>query len=90
METKNTRFENEFALTAKEEAQVDVIMNELLNDSYLRWANKKINGHFSKCEMWAYNEDSIEIELTFGSQDDVSTNVRTENYTIDRLTMELR
>lgn len=81
--------EEEFALTDQEESKVKEIMDELENDSYIRFLRRKMNGGFSSCEMFGLDERFIDIELKFGTQDDTGSDVHTEQYKIDRDTMEL-
>ena len=62
-------------------------LDDLEWDAYQYY--KTISGSFSNIEVYDYDDESISVELTFGIQNDTQDTVHTEDYTIDRETMEV-
>ena len=79
---------NTNVLTHHDIIKLNIIMNELLSDPFVRIQNK-FSGGFSCCEMFDYDDDFIDIELIFGVQSDCADNVYKEQYKIDRKLMEI-
>lgn len=75
-------------LTSVELKEISAIMDELLSDPVVR-IKHKFSGGFSDCILFDYDDEYIDIELKFGVQDDTGSNVTTEQYKIDRETMQL-
>jgi hypothetical protein len=63
------------------------VLGELEWDAYRPYKN--LSGGFAKAEMYAFDEDDISVELTFGVQSDCQSTVHTENLEINRKTMEV-
>ena len=68
-------------LTKKELEKITTIMNQLEAEAYEPFKNDG----FSEATMFDYDNDYIDIELTFGNQSDVYIN----QFIINRDTMEL-
>ena len=49
----------------------------------------KISGGFANVEYHNYDKDYFDIELTWGVQSDCENTIHTENYKINRKTMEI-
>jgi hypothetical protein len=58
---------------------------EILRNTGLR----KINGAFALVEMFGFDDDFIDIQLKFGTQDESGSYVTTENRKMNRKTMQI-
>jgi len=50
---------------------------------------KNISGGFANADIFDYDEDYFDIELKWGIQNDCENNVHTEQYKMDRETLEI-
>ena len=75
------------SLTAQELKKVIPILESLEGDALRPF--KHFSGGFATAEMFGYDEDLIDIEITSGVQSDCESKVYTEQLAIDRKTMKL-
>jgi hypothetical protein len=59
-----------------------VIMDRLEHDALEPYSH--VSGCFAEAVMYNYDDDIVDIELTFGVQSDCTNTVHSENITIDR------
>lgn len=76
-------------LTEKELSTLTKVLDKLEYETLLDTGYIKINGGFATTELIDYDDEFIDIVLKFGSQDDVSSHVTTEQYKIDRKSFEI-
>jgi len=50
---------------------------------------RNISGGFAHAEIYDYDDEFFDIELKWGIQSDVEDEVNTENYKMDRFTLEI-
>jgi len=74
-------------LTTKELKKLVPIMDGLESDALTPF--KHFSGGFATVEMYDYDERFIDIEVSYGVQNDVESRVYTEQLSVDRKTMQL-
>ena len=74
-------------ITSREIKQISKILFDLEKEAISVY--RKINGGFAVASLFNYDNNIIDIELKFGSQDDSGSYVHTEQYKIDRKSMKL-
>jgi len=75
-------------LSKKELKTLAKRLEELEYQLLCSYGLKNINGGFVKIEMFDYDDDVIDVEITVGSEDDTGSNVSSENDQLDRKTLE--
>lgn len=64
-------------------------LDKLEWDTLLDTGLHRINGGFAKTNLIDYDDEFIDIQLKFGSQDDCGSYVSIEQYKLDRKTFEI-
>lgn len=74
-------------LSNHELKKLSIVLDALEIDT--RKAYHRINGGFATAELFNYDDNIIDIELKFGTQDDTGSYVNSEQFKIDRRTMKI-
>lgn len=64
-------------------------LDRLENETYNSTGIKYNSGGFATAEVWNYDDEYFDVELKWGIQNDAEDTVHTENYKIDRKTLEI-
>lgn len=80
--------DSKYALTKDELDKLKVTLEKLENSTFYSTGLNKISGGFAKAEMFNYDEEIIDVTLTWGYYDGDS-HTETEQIEIDRETMKV-
>lgn len=71
-------------LTSKELSELAEILTVLEQQTYENCCTGRISGEFANAEMFNYDNDVIDIEVTYGIQSDCENRVNTEQWKLNR------
>lgn len=76
-------------LTKVELEKLAVVLTKLEDNTFAEMGYQNRSGGFVDAKHFDYDDDTIDVELKFGIQDGEEDSVNTEQYEIDRHTMEI-
>ena len=76
-------------LTDKELSKITREISKIEDDMLYAWGLNKISGGFVSVDLFEYDNDTLDLQIKSGVENNCSSNIETESITMDRKTLKI-